>query len=195
MFKPNQTWWPFSKKKLIKNPIFQQFYCQYNQHYLYLETCDFIKRYFNPQEIITLLTANLYSILFYNSEVWHIPKLKPELEQILLFCSANALKLSQKSPNSFESFIDAHNSCKRARPNQHSILLHKLYNCHCPKMDWVELNFNQTFTSRQTMFESVKSNNYLVGNNLLSSSLAILNLKVPLIDLNISLNCFKVKFK
>ena len=137
---------------------------------------------------------------FYNSELWHIPNLKPELKQILLSASANALKIAQNNPNNYESFIDVHKSCNRAHPNQiivykHSILLYKLCNSYYPLMDWIDLNFNETFTSRQSNFNSIKSNNYLVGNNLLLSRLKILNLKIPLGDLNLSLDSFKVKYK
>ena len=61
--------------------------------------------------------------------------------------------------------------------------LHKLYNTKLPHMEGAELNFNQTSTS--TKFNTVKSNNYLIGNNLRNSRLAILNSKVTLTDLNL----------
>ena len=47
-----------------------------------LHAIKLIRRYFNQSELLSLLTSNFYSILFYNSEVWHIPSLKPELKQI-----------------------------------------------------------------------------------------------------------------
>ena len=165
-----------------------------------LHAIKLIRKYFTQDEILKLLTSNFYSILFYNSEVWHIPTLKPELKQIILSTSARALKLSQRRPNYYESFIDIHKNCKRANPHQfilykHSILLHKMYNSYCPQMDWIELNFTQTTTSRQTHFNTIKSNHFNVGNNLLASRLSILNHKIPLIDLNMSLASFKVKYK
>ena len=121
--------------------------------------------------------------------MWHIPTLKPELKQIILSTSASALKLFQRNPDLNESFNDIHKAFKRAHPNQfiihkHSILLHKMYNSYCPKMGWVELNFNQTLTSRQLLFKTIKSNRFQVGNNLLASRLSVLDLKIPLIDLN-----------
>ena len=73
--------------------------------------------------------------------------------------------------------------------------LYKLYNSQSPEMDWIELNFNQTLTLRQTHFTILKSNNFAVGNNLFSARLSILNSKIPLIDLNLSLDSFKVKCK
>ena len=159
-----------------------------------------IKIFFSQSEIITLLTSNFYSILYYNSEVWHLPNLKPELNQMLLSSSANALKISQRHPDRMESFTNVHKNCKRALPIQiieykHAILLHKLYNDQIPVSDWVELNFNQILTSRQTLFKVTKNNNFKVGNNKLTSRISILNGKIPLKDLNLSLNAFKVKYK
>ena len=59
-----------------------------------LHAINMIKKYFTQSEILTLLTANFYSILYYNSEIWQLPTLKPELNQMLLSASANALKTS-----------------------------------------------------------------------------------------------------
>ena len=137
-----------------------------------LHAIKMIKKNFTSTEILALLTSNFFSILFYNSEVWHIPTLKPPLKQLLLSASANALKNSQREPNPFESFINVHKSCKRATPNQmiqfkHAILLHNLYSNNLPQADWLDLNFNQILTSRQTSFKIIKTNNFLVENNLI----------------------------
>ena len=122
-----------------------------------LHAIRMIRKFFSQSENITLLTSNYYSILYYNSEVWHLPNLKPEL----LSSSANALKISQRHPDRMESFVNIHKNCKRALPSQiieykHAILLHKLYNEQMPVSDWVELNFNQVLTSRQTHFKVTK---------------------------------------
>ena len=77
---------------------------------------------------------------------------------------------------------------------KHAILLHKLYNEKFPGVDWIELNFNQILTSRHTTFKINKSNAYKIGNNKLSSQLSVLNGKIPLQDLNMSLDSFKVKY-
>ena len=71
---------------------------------------------FTQPEILALLTSNFYSILYYNSKIWHLPKLKPELNQHLLATSAKALKTSQRHPDQMESFVNIHKSCKRALP-------------------------------------------------------------------------------
>ena len=98
---------------------------------------------------------------------------KVTIYQKLLSASANALKISQKFADPMESFIDVHRNCKRSLPFQimeykHSILLHKVINNQIPSMDWVELNFYQTNTSRQTFFNLTRMNKSKIGNNLLS---------------------------
>ena len=70
-----------------------------------------------------------------------------------------------------------------------------MYNSYCPEADWIDLNFDQILTSRQTKFKFIKSNRYIVGNNLLTTRLTILNNQIPLSDLNLSLDSFKVKYK
>ena len=40
-----------------------------------------ISKYFNDNEIKSLLTSNFYSVLYYNSEIWHLPKLAPYLKK------------------------------------------------------------------------------------------------------------------
>ena len=89
------------------------------------------KKYLIKNEITTLLTSNFCLILYYNSEIWHIPTLAPELKQILMSSSANELKLSQPLTNQMQSYINIHKECKRAQPEQmimynHAIMLHKL---------------------------------------------------------------------
>ena len=165
-----------------------------------LHAIKLIKKYFNSQEILTLLTSNFFSILYYNSEVWHLPSLKPQIKQLILSASANALKLSQKHPDQMESFLSIHLRAKRATPEKlmtykHAILLHKLYNTQTPKLEWVDLHFKQTLNPRHSFFNCSKDINYKIGNNILMSRLTILNRKVELADLNLSLESFKVKYK
>ena len=174
--------------------------CQIGKANRALHAIRLIKKYFNQDELLSLLTSNFYSILYYNSEVWHIPKLQPALKQLILSASANALKTTQRNPDLFESFIDKHANCKRATPNQmiiykHAILAHKIYNQSGPGSDWIDLNFNQILTSRSRSFQIIKTNKYKVGNNLLSSRLTVVNNKIDLNDFNLPLASFKIKYK
>ena len=89
---------------------------------------------------------------------------------------------------------------KRATPEdplsfKYAVLLPKLFNDQSPTIEWVDLNFNQTFTSRQTKFNVVRTNKYKIGNNILSNRLSVLNNKIDLNDLNLFLNGFKTKYK
>jgi hypothetical protein len=165
-----------------------------------LHAIKLIRKYFNNKELLTLLTSNFYSVLYYNSEVWHLPTLKPQIKQLLLSASANALKITQRPPDPMESFLNIHKSTKRATPEKyllykHSILLYKLYNDQYPNMEWIDLHYKQTFNPRHTYFNVLKEINYKIGNNILTARLSILNRKINLADLNLSLGSFKVKYK
>ena len=96
-----------------------------------LHAIKLIKPYFNNRELKQLITANFYSVLYYNSEIWHIPSLNPHSKQQLLLASANALKLCTQYYNDQISFEELHVLNKRATPTQimqykHSLLLYKL---------------------------------------------------------------------
>ena len=53
-----------------------------------LNAIRIIKRFFTKKELLSLVTSNFYSILYYNSEIWHLPTLKTTLKQSLLRTSA-----------------------------------------------------------------------------------------------------------
>jgi hypothetical protein len=123
-----------------------------------LHAIRLIRKYFITKELLQLLTANFYSVLYYNSEIWHINCLSPNLKEFLLSTSAKALILCQKQVNRSISFIDLHRIHNRATPDQmlkykHALLLHSLYNNNRPSMEWLMLNFQQILSSCQTNFE------------------------------------------
>ena len=147
-----------------------------------------------------LLTSNFYSILYYNSEVWHIENLNSNLKQLLLSASARALKICMYHPDPFLSFKKIHEINKRALPEQmmvykHALMLYRIYNLHQPKREWMSLNFQQVLTSRQTNFKSLKVNKLKIGNNSVTNRLSILNGKIPLDWLNKSYDTYKVNCK
>ena len=51
-----------------------------------------IKGHFKTKELLQLITSNYYSILYYNSEIWHLQSLKANLKQKLLSSSARGVK-------------------------------------------------------------------------------------------------------
>ena len=159
-----------------------------------------IKRFFTKVELLQLITANVFSVLYYNSEIWHIPSLKNELKKKLTSISAKAIKTCMYYPDSMISFENIHTMNNRAMPEAFmsyklAIQLHKLYNVESPSLDWTTLNFNQILTSRQTNFLISKSNLHKVGMNILPNRFSVLNGIIPLSWLNYSLNRFKINVK
>ena len=51
----------------------------------------FIRPFFNTSKLRQLLTANYFSILYYNAEIWHVPSLNAYLKQKLFAASAEGL--------------------------------------------------------------------------------------------------------
>ena len=150
-----------------------------------------IKKNFNTKELLQLITANFYSILYYNSKIWLLQSLKSNLKQKLLSASAKAIQVCVKYCTREVSFVDLHNTYQRATPEKfllykHAIGIFKLMNDPTFTTEWVALNFNQILTSRQTKFLSRKANNRKVGLNALTNKAYILNNKIPLEWFNMS---------
>ena len=160
-----------------------------------------ISKYFSTHEIKNLITSNFYSVLYYNSEIWHLPKLAPYLKNLLLSASAKALKLCTHSYTQEMSFIELHEINKRATPEQHciykhSLSLHHIYNNETPTMEWQNLNFNQAFSTRNDKFNSFDNSNYKVGKtNIMANRFTCLNNLIPLDWLNLDKTKFKLNCK
>ena len=160
-----------------------------------------ISKYFRTHEIKNLITSNFYSVLYYNSEIWHLPKLAPYLKNLLLSASAKALKLCTHSYTQEMSFIELHEINKRATPEQHciykhSLTLHHIYNNETPTMEWQNLNFNQAFSTRNDKFNSFDNSNYKVGKtNIMANRFTCLNNLIPLDWLNLDKTKFKLNCK
>ena len=112
-----------------------------------LHAIKLIRPHFTPSELCQIITSNFYSILYYNSEVWHLPNLSPQLKQQLLSASASALKLCTPQYVWSMSYHELHEINKRATPNQllkykMAIQLHKLFNSNAQSQDWLSLNTN-----------------------------------------------------
>ena len=165
-----------------------------------LHAIRLIKGYFTLTELKHLITANFYSILYYNSEIWHLPKINPILKNHLLAASATALKLCTPSYNESMSYTTLHSINNRATPSQmmlykHSIILYKTLNEQQPPKEWIDLNFTQILSSRQNNFECFNNALFKVGNNILSNRFSTLNRKIPLTWLNLKPVPFKVQCK
>ena len=165
-----------------------------------LNAIKLIRRFFNKNELLRMLTSNYYSILYYNSEVWNLHSLKYTLKNNLLSASAKALRVAFHYPSPYISFVKLHEMANRATPEMFSkyklsLLLYKTFNDGLPEADWLMLNFDQVNTGRQSKFIIQKSNKLLVGLNILSNRLHVLNNKIPLEWLNLSIDSFKIQCK
>ena len=65
-----------------------------------------------------LITSNFYSILYYNSEIWHLPTLKATLKRSIKGASSNALKICTKNYNYIMSYDQLHSINNPAQPAQ-----------------------------------------------------------------------------
>ena len=159
-----------------------------------------IKRFFSTTELLQLITSNLFSVLYYNSEIWHLHSLKSNLKKMLLSASARAVKICVKFKTDHLSFIRIHSMYNRATPEKfllykHALTLFKLINTNDYTMEWAALNFNQILTSRQTTFKATSNHRKRVGLNALANRVFILNDKIPLKWFGLSLNSFKIHCK
>ena len=135
-----------------------------------LNAIRLIKKFFTQKELFQLITSNFYSLLYYNSDIWHLPSLKVSLKQKLLSASAKALKVCWKNPSNNISFEALHKLSKRATPEQMmryklSLCLYKLYNVPFNSKEFLRLNENQILASQQTFFIAGRSNKLKIGLN------------------------------
>ena len=165
-----------------------------------LHSIKIIRKYFTKEETLKLLTSNFYSILYYNSEIWNTPSLNVKLKQNLLSASANALKICTPSYHSFMSINKLHIVNNRATPTQMSqyklaLTMFTVFNTQEPILDWVDLNFQQTFNQRNTTLNFVNTANYKIGLNSLCNRFTCVNNKIEQSWLNLSKESFKVRCK
>ena len=168
--------------------------------YKALTAIRLIKRFFTTKELLQLITSNFYSVLYYNSEIWHLQSLKVNLKQKLLSSSARAIKICIKFCTNDVSFIQLHEMYNRAHPEKfllyrHALLLYKLFNENSHTNEWVHLNFNQILTSRQSTFIATKNNRKRVGLNAIANRLYVLNGRIPLDWFSYGLDTYKIKCK
>ena len=65
-----------------------------------------------------------------------------------------------------------------------------------PQLEWLALNFDQNFNSREKTFRTFNNSNYKIGkNNMLSNRLVVLNNKIEIDWLNKEKNSYKLLCK
>ena len=132
--------------------------------------CLFFRKDTYPVEIIlndsrikSVTSMNVPRVCFDSNISWskHISNTINKANKALHALKKNYFTQNEnfpQKPDLIQSYINVHHSCNGTLPYEmlnhtHLILLHKLYNTQFPKMDWIELNFNQTFTSRETLLK------------------------------------------
>ena len=85
-----------------------------------------IRKYFSKKQLLSIITSNFYTILYYNAEVWLLPTLGPQLKQKILSASSAPLKLCTPNYNYLMSFNSLHYLNQRATPTQFTIYTHAL---------------------------------------------------------------------
>ena len=76
-----------------------------------------------------------------------------------------------------------------------AIQLFKIYNCTTYDENWMDMNYQQNFNARMKMFHINDCSKLLVGRNIVSNRLNVLNNQIDLDWLNLSLNSFELKVK
>ena len=76
-----------------------------------------LRKFFNFNEMRQLLDSYLYSVLYYNAEIWLTPDLSSTLKQSLLSMSALALRSTLNIEHEL-SFEKLHKQCKNALQNK-----------------------------------------------------------------------------
>ena len=165
-----------------------------------LHALRLVNKYMTKTEMKILLTANFYSTLYYNCEVWLIPTLSPILKQQLLSASANGLRILGGMNDERISFEQLHRLHKRATPtnmmkHRMSIQLYKIYNGTMDGEDWMDLNLQQNFNLRINTVQIFDKSRLRIGRNIMMNRLPVLNNEIPFDWLNLSLNSFKMKTK
>ena len=139
-------------------------------------------------------------MLYYNSEIWHLPSLSNITKKQLLSASAQPLKMCTHNYDQSISFITLHTLNNRATPDKMikyktSLLLHKIVNNNDMSLEWQQLFFNQNFNQRNNRANFRDLSKYRIGKNLITNRLNILNNKIPYDWINESIQSFKIKCK
>ena len=159
-----------------------------------------VRKYFNTDELKTMLTSMYFSKLYYADEIWHIPGLSRQLKKNLKFASANALKICVPNLTVFHTHTQIHNLAGRALPEQmcnyrNALSVYKLFNNQSPDNEFMNLNFQLNDNQRSTKISFHRMQSYDVGKNILINRLSELNNKIEKSWLNLSWNSYKVKCK
>jgi hypothetical protein len=130
-----------------------------------------IRKYFSTKELLQISTSNDFSVLYYNSEVWHLRNLHHDVKTQLMSASANAICVPLHFPDPYISFAELHRMTKRDTPEmirsyKLCLLFYRIFNDRTPENKWINLILNQMVMPRQENFKILKTNRLYIGMNI-----------------------------
>jgi hypothetical protein len=152
-----------------------------------------LRKFFTQTEMIKLVTANVYSVLYYGSLVWLLPNLKEKTFKKLYSHSGQIMKIVDNNL----SYRALHKKFVRATPKIFSLyqsavnlyhISHAPFNIHDME--------NAVLTNRRNVRLSfVRCNRYRVGLNIVKNRMRSITSMIDKEWLNLSLDLYKLKCK
>jgi len=154
-----------------------------------------VRTFFTDKEMINLVTANVYSKLYYGSQVWLLPNLKEKLFTKMFSHSGRILKIIDKD----SSFRALHKKYNRSTPKIFALYQTSLclYNAHknVPNNYPQELEIVMLNERRNKRFTFVRNNRFKVGLNLIKNRLRSITNVIDKNWIDMNVETFKLKCK
>ena len=124
----------------------------------------------------------------------------PRSKKQLLAASAMALRLYETHYDNMISYERLHEIHGRATPfkmmkYRMAIQLYKIYNGRSQNEDWIDLNFQQNFSNRNTCVQIIDVSSIRIGRNSIMNRMNCINNKIELNWLNKSIDSYKILCK
>ena len=154
-----------------------------------------LRKFFTEKEMIGLLTANVFSRLYYGSQVWLLPNLKERLFKKLFSHSGQILKLIDNDL----SYMSLHKKFNRSTPKifsiyQTAINLYHVKN-NIPLGHQVEIEQITLQNRRNCRATFVRANRFKVGLNVIKNRLRSITNIIDKTWLDLPINTFKLQCK
>ena len=160
-----------------------------------LHALRLVRTFFTDKEMIKLVTANVFSKMYYGSQVWLLPNLKEKLFTKMFSHSGRILKIIDKD----SSFRMLHKKYNRSTPKIFALyqtslnfyFAHKNVPNNYPReLETVVLN-----ERRNERFTFVRNNRFKVGLNLLKNRLRSITNIVDKSWIDLNVESFKLRSK
>jgi len=164
---------------------------------------NILKKHFNLNELLHLVTSLYFSKMYYASEVWLSHNLTVKLQKTLLSVSARVLKTISGircDQNDRISFIELHKQFNRATPVMmtsyvQATCLHRVLNSEVPQNIFMDLLVNHVDARRHYKPTFIKSNKSRVGENILRNRIQKMTNKLSMDITTLTYNQLKIQAK